>query len=193
MSVSVNTPQIQALRESAEKVVGKKMSTFNDFLFLVNSIESSIGVHVSESTLERLWGYSTRMVSSVSKHTLDVVSKYVGAADWPDFCRVLKEESAEESEEILSDTLSVNLLSKGDIYRLGWQPDRLVLVKYLGNFRFEVISSENSKLRLGDRFSCLQLQKDRPLYLDNFCRKGDPSIHRFVVGERNGLTVLEKI
>ena len=91
--------------------------------------------------------------------------------------------------------MAVSSLSEGTRLRLGWQPDRVCEVRYLGGNRFVVESVTNGSLRAGDTFSCLQFQVGKPLYMDCFQREGEASgeNQRYAVGRENGLTLLEKI
>lgn len=194
MSVSVNIPEITALRIRVEETYGKPMQTHNSFLALVDAVEAALREHLSESTLERLWGYSTRGADAVSLRTLDVLSRYVGASSWKDFCLDLKVLSPVESEEFSSgDSIVSTSLKPGSRLQLGWLPDRLVTVKYIGQNRFEVEESQNSSLRKGDSFECLQFQIGRPLYLDRFRRAGSYTETRYVAGECHGLTSVKEL
>ncbi len=190
MSVSVNIPEISALRTRVEAVYGQSLLTHNAFIALVDTIDSALREHVSESTLERLWGYSTREADSVSLRTLDVLSRYVGASSWTDFRNRLKAESPAESEEIPADGICADDLLRGSILEVGWLPDRIVKLYYKGDYRFEVVSSQNSSLKPGDSFKCLSFQLGRPLYLDHFLRNGSDVEKNYVAGERSGLTIL---
>jgi len=171
-----------------EAVYGQSLQTHNAFIALVDTIDSALREHLSESTLERLWGYSTREADAVSLRTLDVLSRYAGAASWADFKSRLKAETPRESEEFAAEGIDSSSLTPGTELLLGWLPDRRIAVKYLGDNRFEVTSSENSSLQPGDSFSCLKFQKGHPLYLDRFRRAGSAKEARYVAGERSGLT-----
>ncbi len=188
MSVSVNIPQISALRMRVEEAFGSSPETHNAFVALTDAIGAAIHEHISESTLERLWSYSTRGTEAISVRTLDVLSRYVGKASWKEFCADLKDESTRESEEFAGDSIVSVTLAAGTCLQLGWLPDRLVIVEYLGANRFVVLESLNSSLKKGDSFECLQIQNGRPLYLDRFRRAGSEEETRYVVGERYGLT-----
>lgn len=190
MSVSVHIPEITALRTRVEAVYGQPLQTHNAFISLVDVIDAALHEHLSESTLERLWGYSTREAEAISLRTLDVLSRYVGAASWKDYCLALKAASGTESEEFAGESLLSTRLEPGMRLQLGWLPDRLVTVTYIGGNRFVVQESLNSSLKPGDSFECLQLQTGRPLYLDRFRRAGSSAEARYVAGERNGLTVV---
>lgn len=191
MSVSVNIPEIAALRTSVETTFGKPLETHNSFITLVDVIEAAIREHLSESTLERLWGYSTRETDAISLRTLNVLARYVGASSWKDFCAGLKAASNIESEEFAGDSVVSTALSEGERLRLGWLPDRIITVEYLGMNRFVVVESLNSSLRPGDSFECIQIQAGRPLYLDRFRRANTEEESRYVAGERNGLTLVK--
>ena len=191
MSVSVNIPEITVLRSSVEEKYGKMLETHNGFIALVSDIEAKVREHVSESTLERMWGYSTREADAVSLRTLNVLSRYVGASSWKGFCVDLKNSSQAESEEFSGDSIVSSTLVAGNRLHLGWLPDRIITVEYLGMNRFVVIESINSSLQPGDSFECIQIQAGRPLYLDRFRREGADGEARYVAGERNGLTLVK--
>ena len=151
--------------------------------------------HISPTTLERVWGYSTRHYDTVSRRTLDVLARYIGKASWEEFCTYLKQSAGAESDFFTDGILSASSLSIGARLRLGWQPDRVCEVRYIGEFRFVVESVTNGSLRMGDSFSCLQFQLGKLLYMDCFRRIGDTSEEnqRYAVGRENGLTLLEII
>ena len=190
MSVPANIPEIAFLRRKVEASFGKPLETHNAFIALVDEIGGTVREHLSESTLERLWGYSTRGADAISLRTLDVLSRYVGSTSWKGFCADLKESSPRESEEFSGESVVASYLQAGQRLRLGWLPDRLITVEYLGMNRFVVIESVNSSLRPGDSFECLQIQAGLPLYLDRFRRSGSDAEARYVAGERSGLTLV---
>ena len=191
MSVSAHIPEITVLRTKVEEKYGKMLETHNGFISLVGAIESAVREHVSESTLERMWGYSTREADAVSLRTLNVLSRYVGAPSWKEFCVDLKNSSPVESEEFSGDSIVSAAMVAGKRLQLGWRPDRLITVEYLGMNRFVVIESINSSLQPGDSFECIQIQAGRPLYLDRFRRANADDEARYVAGERSGLTVVK--
>ena len=216
MSIENDIPQIAVLRERVESCFGKRLQVHADFLALVADIEAAQRQHISESTLERVWGYSTRGYGRVSLRTLDVLAKYAGSADWRDFCAELRQTGVVESEMFLCGSVRSSDLHVGDRLRIGWQPDRVCTVRYLGDNRFVAEACENSKMRAGATFSCLQFQLGRELVMDDFVN-GDVAEQRIIepptttpvaqstdiacntvvrpqryaVGSRHGLTLLE--
>ena len=81
-------------------------------------------------------------------------------------------------------------LQAGVEVSIGWAPNRLVRLKYLGDFQFEVISSENSQLLPGDRFELSEIIIGYPLYMSRILRNGEytPS---YVAGRNKGITLLK--
>ena len=173
------------------------LDTHFHFVQLVSELEKHLREHMSETTLERVWGYSTRGYDTVSRRTLDVLSRYVGAKNWVDFCEILRLEVARESDLITTRSIISQSLAIGARLRIGWQPNRVCEICYLGNNRFVVEYTENSSISPGDKFSCLLFEKGRELYMDLYQRAdedGEPNPEvRYVVGHRNGLTSIEII
>ena len=191
MSVSVNIPELVILRSRVEETFGQPLETHNSFIALVGAIEAAVREHLSESTLERMWGYSTREAPAISLRTLNVLSKYVGSSTWTGFCADLKLSSQIESEEFTGDSIVTANLSIGTHLRLGWLPNRQIGLEYEGENRYIILASLNSSLKPGDSFECIQIQAGRPLYLDRFRRAGSQNEARYVAGERSGLTLVQ--
>lgn len=196
MSIQIAIPEVTALKNLVEQKSGLALKTHNHFLNLVYLIEKALGEHMSETTLERVWQYSTRVHTSVSVRTLDVLCQYIGFNNWEAFCDYLKHEAKIESEMFQTNILSTESLQPGDRLRIGWQPNRVCIIRYLGNYRFVAESTENTSLQPGDSFACLQFQLHRELFMDYFRRKTDatdtPNV-RYAVGQEHGLTILEKL
>ncbi|MBR5467391.1 MAG: hypothetical protein IKU79_08345 [Bacteroidaceae bacterium] len=195
MSIKSNIPQIATLRREVEGRFGLRLQTHTHFVSLAETIEKDLREHLSPTTLERVWGYSTRHYDTVSLRTLDVLAKYAGREGWEKFCVELKQSETTESDFFSEGIMEVASLNEGIRLRLGWQPDRMCEVRYLGNNRFVVESVTNGSLRVGDTFSCLQLQVGKLLYMDCFLREGETpeAVQRYAVGRENGLTLLEII
>lgn len=190
MNINRQIPQIVELQKRVVRRYGKKLAVHADFMDLAAEIGMMLRLHISESTLERVWGYSTRGYDTVSLHTLDVLSQYAVGCNWENFCQMLRMESGCESELFNVEHISANELSVGDRIRIGWLPDRLCEVRYLGDNRFVAEHCENSKLQVGDTFSCLQFVLGQPLAMNDLCRNCTLLGHAYIVGQKNGLTTL---
>jgi hypothetical protein len=59
-------------------------------------------------------------------------------------------------------------------------------VEYLGDLTFQVIASENTRLRTGDTFQVSLIIEREPLYLDNLIQDGKQPI-AYVCGKKSGV------
>ena len=182
-------PELTSLIKKVEEKYGRKVNTSTEFEALSVTIERETGDYVSASTLKRLWGYVT-LQPSPRIATLDVLARYTGSSSFADFRQQLKTDPSFESSFFTTRFVVTDELAEGDLVTLGWSPNRLVRLKYLGSSKFQVISSENSKLLAGDEFSASQFMLGYPLFVDRIYRAGNytPS---YVAGKIEGLNLLE--
>lgn len=194
MAIESNIPEISLLKSRVGNVYSRPLSVHSDFVELREQIFRKTKAHISETTLERLWNYSTRGYSTVSRRTLDVLCEYIGTENWTAFLKRLKTESVSESDMFDEVAIHSDDLKEGDRLRIGWGPDRICVIRYLGRARFVADETHNSKLQPGDTFSCLQFQLHEPLFMEHLTRLGGEGGHaRYGVGLRNGLTLLQKL
>ena len=195
MSIRRDIPQIIALRDRVETRFGKRLAVHADFLSLVDVIERQQREHISETTIERVWGYSTRGYDTVSLRTLDVLSEYACGVCWEKFCEQLSAQMGVDSELYNVDHIATSDLAVGERLQIGWLPDRLCTVRYLGDNRFVAEQCSNAKIQAGDTFSCLQFALGMELQMTDFCRCNEPNTEAlsYIVGRQNGLTTLRLI
>lgn len=192
MSIESNIPQVATLRQRVEGKFGSAPRVHSDFCILVDDIFDNTREHLSETTLERLWNYSTRRYDTVSRRTLDVLCRYIDLSDWEAFLMALKEETGNESDMFDAREVNTDNLKPGDRLRIGWQPDRVCVVRYLGANRFVAEETLNAKLNSGDTFSCSQFMLHSPLYLENLTDDdGMLRGKRYGVALQHGLTMLQ--
>lgn len=157
------------LCKDIERACGRKMQCSKDFEWLAKDVESRVSSVIGVNTLKRLWGYYSDHPFNPRKGTLDVLAQYVGFENFELFC-ISRDPNYvfSQSNFVLSKRLDVSdLKSSGVNMLLSWLPDRRVLVRYHGNFQFEVLEVENSKLNVGDTFECHLIMEGEPLYLGN--------------------------
>lgn len=192
MGIACDLPEITVLKEKVEEGFGSSLNVHSDFEALREDIFRITKEYVSETTLERLWGYSTRRYDSVSRRTLDVLCHYTGLSNWDAFTESLRKEGAHESDLFDRKAIVVDKLSPGARLRIGWAPDRICIVRYLGANRFVAEETINSKLKPGDTFSCLQFQLHMPLYAENLRdSEGGLKGKSYGMGLVHGLTTLQ--
>ena len=187
--MSKEIPELKFLLSEVEKSYGRSVNTTTDFEALSVVIERDVNERLSASTLKRLWGYVSNN-NSPSLTTLNILARFVGKKDFRTFCEDLKKQTLFESSFFTSHFISASDLQPGNAVRIGWNPDRMVCLEYLGDFRFRVMRNMNSSLREGDEFDVSSFFLGFPLFIPRILRNGEytPS---YIAGSVNGLTTLE--
>lgn len=185
-NMSINPQHITLLRQLTEESADHRIETSNDFIFLSGEIRGRLNVNLSVSTLKRLWGYVDGY-ASVRPSTLDILARFVGFPDWEtfvsDYCEV---EGVQSSHRVMGESLFAKDLSVGDNVEIRWNPNRRLLLNYLGDNMFTITESENAKLKAGDRFLCQRFILNQPLFVDVLSDDGQAAV--FVMGNKGGLT-----
>ncbi len=184
----MTTPEIEELKSLVEQKFEKILSTTTDFEEFSYYLEKEVGCRVSASTLKRLYGYVSdehkpRMV------TLDALAKYIGHKNYMAFCQWLKTSTKYNSSFFKANQLVSSDLAEGAQIAIGWSPNRVLQLRYLGNSTYEIEASENSKLKQGDRFVTGCFIKEQPLFLPYIERDGERTAS-FVAGRNGGLTMI---
>ena len=188
--MEIDRPEIYELPLRIETSIKRKIQTPADFDFLRGIIWERTHEHISTSTLKRLWGYVDG-VDNARNSTLNVLSKALGYENWDAFILKLRSENVDNSDLVLSESVSSGDLNVGDMLLIAWQPNRVCRLKYLGEDKFEVVEAQNSKLKVGDTFRCGLFILGEPVYINDLRQNngtGEPKL--FVVGNRSGLTKL---
>ena len=183
------SPEIHELKRQIEEQLRRKMKTPRDFIFLSGVIWDRTHETISPTTLKRLWGYIDGGDQTRST-TLDILSKALGFTDWEDFLAGLDQGSG--SDPVLAPHVSADKLEPDDRLFVSWKPNRRCTFRYLGDTKFVVEESENSKLKKGDTFSATLFILNEPLLLSNLVHGNNPPVP-FVVGNRDGLCEIEKL
>jgi len=174
---------LKALCREVENSCGFAMRTPRDFNALSELIQARTGATVSTTTLKRAWGYLTR-TSGVSSYTLNSLAQLVGYRDLDAY---REHSDALQSNLLLSDKLSASEVPTGGRVRLTWRPNRVCVVEHLGDNRFRVIESQNSKLAVGDTFVCQMFIRHEPLYVDDLEHGGEATHTAYVAGRTDGI------
>lgn len=198
MRIKTDIPQIARLRDEVCVKAGFVPMVHAEFAALAAAIERELRKHISETTLERLWNYSTRGYKTVYEHTLDLLCQYVGDGSWRSFlrrCQTGARSSVPGFADNVPPSGGSNVivpaeLKPGTVLRIGWRPDRVCEVRYIGDSRFVCLSSRNTFIQPGDTFSCDRIESGRPLCLERFVPAPDSEL-TYTIGHKNGLTQVE--
>lgn len=166
------------------------MTKASDFTSLYYQILQRTNKAVSLSTLKRIFGYIDGY-DRVRESTLNVLSRFVGYADWhtfvADYCNV---EDNQTSHRVLTQSLAVSSLAEGSRVAIEWNPNRRLVLRHLGQDLFEVVEARNSKIVVGDRFRCNSFTIGHPLYVSDYHHTDNPPTP-FVAGKKGGLTKID--
>ena len=176
--------EYQKLLNAIEQEVGKKVATPKDFEWLADKVEARTKEHLSESTLMRLWGYRTGV--STRQSTLDILSRFLGYADYMTFCQWRAENKELQSDEVVGRYLYTEELTAGTRLVLTWYPDRRCVIRLLADGMFTIVEAVNTKLSAGDTFRCDLFIEGEPLYMSQLVHEGRPPMV-YVVGKVNGI------
>lgn len=185
-----HAPEIVELRSEIEKSMNRLMRAPSDFEFLTGAIWERMHQSVSSMTLKRLWGYIDG-AEVTRRSTLELLCQFLGYNNWEDYLEKLDDRSGIQSNLLLDESLQTAHLTQGDCVEVSWQPNRRCRFRFLGELQFEVIESEHSKLKVGDRFDCAFFILKQPLYIDNLVQGTNEPVC-FVAGNKGGLTEVIK-
>ena len=142
-------PEISELKQQIEESLGRKMKTSADFTFLSGAIWERTHENLSASTLKRIWGYVDGP-DKTRNSTLIILSKFLGFKDWDGFMEHIGQDNG--SDQVKNLHIKTDDLTVGDLVSVSWKPNRHCIFRYLGDYRFIVEQTENSKLKVGNTF-----------------------------------------
>ena len=192
-SVLRSAKELDELRQEIRRRAGfqDKILSPSDFDFLEEDIKKDLPkAAINAKTLKRFFGYDrTDEGSTIRLYTLDVLSQYAGYENWNAYLEHLQLLEGSGSGDFKDAEINTDDLSLGDTVQIAWHPNRKSTLKYLGNQQFEIITTENSKWKVGDTFFCRHFISGQPLYVDNLTDKnGVLKSSMYVVGEKNGIS-----
>ena len=183
-------PELNHMLGLVEKKYGRKLNSPAAFESLSILIEKETGELLSAATIKRLYGY-VRMKPIPRQSTLDILSRYLGFRDFEHFRMEIQNNPAYNSSFISTSIISSEDLQPGDMIIAGWSPNRVIELKYIGENLFEVVSNENSRLEVGDRFKMVNFMLNYPLYIADVIRNGSSHLS-YIAGSKEGINRLEK-
>ncbi|MCR5131470.1 MAG: hypothetical protein K6C10_08445 [Prevotella sp.] len=172
------------LLKAIEKETGYKMQTPRDFEWLSENVEKRTKEHLSDSTLMRLWGYRPSVTTRLT--TLDILSRFLGYADYVTFSQWYSKNKEDQSDEVLASHLSTKELEPGTKLVLTWYPERRCVVQLREDGSYIILEAENTKLSVGDTFQCELFIDGEPLYMNQLVHEGRPPMV-YVAGKINGI------
>ena len=128
---------------------GREVRYSQDCEDLAEDIFARTGERLGVSTLKRMFGFTGAMVAP-RPSTMDIIAQYLGYANgYKDLTADLDDDSAISAFDAL-DTVDIANLSTGTRILITYQPNRKIIMSYVGEGRFQIDGSVNSKLIAGD-------------------------------------------
>lgn len=157
---------------------------------LVGDILNVTRERLSISTAKRLFGFvgdSKRVVPS--KNTMDILAKYLGYNNY----ELLLSDIGNDTD--ISDFVEVNRvvseeIAQGTQIRLKYDPKRVLVITYLGDNKYTVDKSVNSKLLEGDILTVTHISEGYALLVAEVVRMGK-SLGAYSAAKEHGITSID--
>ena len=168
---------------------GNELRLPSDCEYLSLDIESKTGVRIGATTLKRLIGFA-QDERTPHTSTLDAIARYLGYAHWDELSKI--EDNGNSDFDSPDDEIRSADLQPGANVEITYLPDRRLTLEYLGDNRYRVTASENSKLQKDDEVEILNFVLHHPLLVVNVWRDGE-SLGQFTAGRVSGLSSIKLI
>lgn len=178
----------ETLIQMLENRSGHGITSVSDCEWLALDFKSRAGLSIGVNTLKRLLGFRKEDVSTHHPSTLDVVAKYLGYRCWKEVEDYVKGSSSEFGHN--SEVVNAGSLTVGTTVRITYKPDRKVVMKYSGDYKWTVVESVNSKLAEGDSVILHQLSLGHPLFIEEVVRNC-VSLGEYTAAKIGGLTSID--
>ena len=188
MKKEIQTEQYAALRKMVEQRFGKRAVVTSDFAQLSDRIFEDTAMYLAPITLRRFWSEKECACYNVlpRRSTLNILSQFVGFSNWDSFIEGDQMIEADSSDFILKADLPASEVMPGSVIKLTWAPNRVLIIRYLGDCMFSVIESRNGKLSVGDTFYVETIVEGEPLLLTKLVHEGQSQL-KYVCGNVDGI------
>lgn len=157
------------------------------------SLAGKIGI--GETTVKRMLGLvgenSPERNRTPHVSTMDLLAKWLGYDNYKSLLREIGEQDY-SSEFTSIETIDVRDLDEGTQVQIKYDPDRVIVMTYLGSCTFLINESINSKLQKGDRVKVLYLVLGQLLIVKEIVR-GERNVGGYWGAKDGGLTSIEII
>jgi hypothetical protein len=179
----------KVIKARIEDEYGQPIRYSRDCDALAANISRKCRCTISASTVRRLLGfYKTDQTPRTS--TLDIIAEYIGHKDWDALISTLNK-NKNRSERLLTE-INADNLRKGEKFELGYTPDKIVTIEYIGKAQFKVLKSKNSLLKEGDLFKAYHFTLHHPLFLLDVHREEKP-LGELIEAKVSGITSIRKL
>ena len=168
-----DSQKLDLLLNIVAQTVGFTPKTPTDFSLLAHNVFEKTGRTIGISTLKRLWGY-IKDQTGTSYTTLSLLCRFAGYRDWDNFCDVTFQlEDDRESGFTSENVVESRLLAIGASVSIQLSATKSVVIKKIEQpDRFEIVESNNIKLRPADKLRVACVVVGRPFFASDCWRGG---------------------
>lgn len=173
-----------------ENKFGRQLRYSQECEALVEAIYEETGERLGITTLKRIFGFVGNPVIPRAS-TMDIIAQYVG---YPSYDLLMKDMGNETEISAFApvDEITTSELTEGTQIQFSYHPNRLIVMTYLGNSKFIINESQNSKLLKGDTVKITHLALNFELVVLEVIRDGI-NLGSYNAARQGGLTSLEII
>lgn len=157
---------------------------------LAMSIKETTGETLGTTTLKRMLGFVDGPARS-RLASLDIIARYLG---YPDYNLLSKDlgEDTDISDFSFVDGIDSTDLETGERIRISYHPNRMLLLRCIGENKYEVIESQGSKLLTGDKLIISGFYVGFELLVSDV-ERGGIHLGSYQAAKQGGLTDVEII
>lgn len=155
---------------------------------LAMAIKEATGETLGTTTLKRMFGF-VNGPARPRLSSLDVIARYLG---YPDY-NLLSKDLGEDTD--ISDFSSVDGIESVDLeigehIRISYHPNRMLLLRYIGDNKYVVVESQGSKLLKDDKLIIAGLYIGFELLVSDV-ERGGKHLGSYQAAKQGGLTDVE--
>lgn len=177
---------LEALVDLTNNNLGYVPSTPTEFNELSRLIQKKTGRSLSLPSIKRIWGY-VRYEGFPSVTTLNTLAQYNEFKDWESFMIRNLGSNTDDSGFIDESVLNADSIKCGDRLLLSWGVEKSCEIECISHMRFRVNSSQNIKLKAGDKFTLHTLCIGHPVYVADI-ERGKIHVPAYIGAKKGGIT-----
>ncbi|MDE6703178.1 MAG: hypothetical protein K2K00_05835 [Muribaculaceae bacterium] len=179
----------ERLRNMIVKRFGREIRYSQDCETLSEDIYARTGQWLGVTTLKRMFGFTAAAVEA-RRSTMDIVAQYLGYSNGYKELAAALDDDGSISGYVNFRTVDISKLNEGTRVVVRYNPNRRIVMTYVGDGRFRIDESENSKLQAGDVIKVGNLATGFELLAADVVREGR-SLGGYRAAMMGGLTAIE--
>lgn len=178
----------QEIIKKIETKLGMEIKYPQQCEIVAQAIEDETGQTLGLSTVKRMFGFVNE--NRIPRHaTMDILSRFLGYKDAKLLAKDMNSD-AEISDFTWLESVEPENLKEGTQLQITYDPQRLLILTYIGDNKFIVNESKRSKLEKGDTLEIHQLVVKHELLVNNVWRNGQ-NLGSYTGAKQGGLTSIE--